>query len=66
MAICPRCGKRFDADEVSDYIGEKFGYDVMNEIQDDNGILCDSCSLSIYYADHPENEDEIGFAPYEP
>lgn len=56
MVKCPMCGKRFDPDDVEEYIDDKFGWGVLDQIWKENGQICDSCCLSIYYADHPDDE----------
>ena len=56
------CGKEFESTDVEEYIGKLFGYDAVNKIQDDMrekwnvDKICDSCCMSIYYSEHPDEK----------
>ena len=56
MTVCPMCGKEFEAKDVEEYIGKLFGYDVVNKIWNDTAKICDTCCLSIYYSEHPDEK----------
>ena len=49
MDKCRTCGKKFDADDVKQYISSKIGYERYNEITNKYGEICDSCILGFHY-----------------
>ena len=58
MKKCIMCGKKFDPDDVENYIDSKFGFGTASEISNRVGEVCDSCMMGIYYADHEENDED--------
>ena len=53
MKKCPMCGKELESKDVEEYVGRLFGYDADYKIWNDTAKICDTCCLSLYYADHP-------------
>ena len=47
------CGKEFESKDVEEYVGRLFGYDADHKIWNDTAKICDTCCLSLYYADQP-------------
>ena len=62
MTVCPMCGNEFEPKDVEEYIGKLFGYDAVKKIRDDIrekwniDKICDSCCMSIYYSEHPDEK----------